>query len=241
MNEEREIIRQVTAAKGDMQAADAFICMYMPFIKSETAKFLNRPPVSGYDDELSIAMIAFHEAICGYSSVRGSFFKYAAMLIKSRLIDYHRKERRHSNNISLDIPEDENHTYPTDILTDKRDHNEEILTRNATRAEIEELSSQMKEYEVSLTDVADNCPKQQRTLEACQKALRYAKENPVLLEELQRTKRLPIAKLCEGSGAARKTLERHRKYMLALLLIYTNGYEIIRGHLKQVMKGVTVK
>ena len=26
-----------------------------------------------------------------------------------------------------------------------------------------------------------------------------------------------------------------------LLLIYTNGYEIIRGHLKQVMKGVAVQ
>ena len=39
----------------------------------------------------------------------------------------------------------------------------------------------------------------------------------------------------------RQTLERHRKYMVALLLIYTNGYEIIRGHLKQVMKGVAVR
>ena len=43
------------------------------------------------------------------------------------------------------------------------------------------------------------------------------------------------------SGVERKTLERHRKYMVALLLIYTNGYEIIRGHLKQVMKGVAVR
>ena len=39
----------------------------------------------------------------------------------------------------------------------------------------------------------------------------------------------------------RKTLERHRKYMVALLLIHTNGYEIIRGHLTQVMKGVAAK
>ena len=32
-------------------------------------------------------------------------------------------------------------------------------------------------------------------------------------------------------------MERHRKYLVALLLIYTNGYEIIRGHLAQVMEG----
>ena len=61
-----------------------------------------------------------------------------------------------------------------------------------------------------------------------------------LLDELLKTRRLPIARLSEGSGTERKTLERHRKYMVALLLIYTNGYEIIRGHLTQVMKGVAV-
>ena len=99
----------------------------------------------------------------------------------------------------------------------------------------------MKEFGVSLSDVADNCPKQQRTLDACRKALQYARENPELLDDLLKTKRLPIGQLATGSGVERKTLERHRKYMVALLLIYTNGYEIIRGHLKQVMKGVAVR
>ena len=89
--------------------------------------------------------------------------------------------------------------------------------------------------------MADNCPKQQRTLDACRKALQYARENPELLDTLLQTKRLPIGQLTAGSGVERKTLERHRKYMVALLLIYTNGYEIIRGHLKQVMKGVAVR
>ena len=49
--------------------------------------------------------------------------------------------------------------------------------------------------------------------------LNYAKENPELLDELLRTKRLPITKLSQGSGVDRKTLERHRKYMVAMLLI----------------------
>ena len=78
MNEEHTIIQQVYAAKTDNQAADRLIGAYMPFIKAETAKFLKRPPAS-QDDELSIAMIAFHEAIQGYSRMRGTFLKYASI------------------------------------------------------------------------------------------------------------------------------------------------------------------
>ena len=207
MQDEHELIQQVYAAKEDMEAADRLIGSYMPFIKSETAKFLKRPPMEGHDDELSIAMIAFHEAVRGYSRSRGAFLNDAPL---------------------------------SDTIADETDHNEAYVVREATRAEIEELTRQMREFGVSLSDVADNCPKQQRTLEACRKALWHAKEHPELLDELLKTRRLPIARLSEGSGTERKTLERHRKYMVALLLIYTNGYEIIRGHLTQVMKGVAV-
>ena len=35
----------------------------------------------------------------------------------------------------------------------------------------------------------------------------------------------------------RKTLEIHRRYLVAVLLICTNGYEIMRGHIMQVLKG----
>lgn len=238
MNEEHGILEQVYAAKESVQAADQLIGDYLPFIRAETAKFLKRPPEEGRDDELSIAMIAFHEAIGGYAKHRGSFLKYASMLIRSRLIDYARKERRHRQTVSLDAPAaGEESASLGETLPEERDHPEESAHRQATRQEIEELSRQMGEFGVGLSDVADNCPKQERTLSACRRAVEYAKENPWLLDELLETKRLPLGKLSDGSGVERKTLERHRKYLVALLLIYTNGYEIIRGHLAQVLKG----
>ena len=241
MNDEHKIVQQVYAAKEDTRAADLLISTYLPFIKAETAKFLKRPPEEGRDDELSVAMLAFHEAISGYTRGRGGFLKYAALLIKSRLIDYARKEQRHNRLVSLDAPVGEDETPMGDTIADKSNPYEESAARNATREEIEELSRQMEQFGVSLGDVADNCPKQQRTLDACRRALEYAKNTPGLLDEFLRTKRLPLGQLSSGSGVERKTLERHRKYMVALLLIYTNGYEIIRGHIKQVMKGVAVR
>ena len=95
----------------------------------------------------------------------------------------------------------------------------------------------MTEFGVSMSDIAENSPKQGRTLAACQRAVRYARQNPDVLTEFLRTKRVPLAKLAEGAEVERKTLERHRQYLVAVLLICTNGYEILRGHIMQVLRG----
>ncbi len=236
MKSEHQIIKLVYAAKEDTRAADQLIEQYIPFIRSEASKFLARL-CTDQDDEYSIAMMGFYEAIMGYEQGRGAFLGYAAMLIRSRLIDYSRKEARHQGHVSLNEEQGEDDQRALmDTLADRHDPFEEAAHREATRQEIRELASTMESFGVSFADVADNCPKQERTLAACAQAVHHAMENRHLLQELLRTRKLPLAALVEGSGADRKTLERHRKYVLAMLLIQTNGYEIIRGHLHHVLK-----
>ena len=241
MASEHHIIKAVYAAKENSRKADDLIREYIPFIRSEAAKFMSRL-CTDQDDEYSIAMMAFYEAIMGYEKGRGAFLSYAALLIRSRLVDYRRKEERHQGHISLhtENSSDDERTL-LDTLADDHDHFEVSATREATRQEIEELSRVMGLFDVDFADVADNSPRQERTLQACTAAVRYARENPQLLDELLRTRRLPLAQLVAGTGVERKTLERHRKYILAMLLILTNGYEIIRGHLCHVLTGKEAK
>ena len=234
MQDERQITKEVYAAKANIQKADDLIRAYIPFIRSEASKFLSRF-CTEQDDEFSIAMIAFHEAVMGYARERGAFLSYASMLIRSRLIDYQRKEARHQHQISLDGENGEDDRPLLEGLEDKNDRYEESVSLEATKQEIEELSAVMEQFGICFSDVADNSPKQERTLETCAKAIRYAADHKPLLDELMRTRKLPMAQLVLGSGTERKTLERHRKYILAMLLIQTNGYEIIRGHLRHVL------
>ena len=235
MGNEHQIIKKVYAAKENMQKADDLIKEYIPFIRSEASKCISKV-CTEQDDEFSIAMIAFHEAILGYERNRGAFLGYASLLIRSRIIDYKRKESRHQGHLSLHEKIDDDGTELHEHIAYEVDHYEETVGLSATKQEVEELSHVMESFDIRLSDVADNSPKQERTLEACASAIRYAAENKQLLDELLRTKKLPMAQLVTGSGAERKTLERHRKYILAMLLIQTNGYEIIRGHLKHVLK-----
>lgn len=234
--EVQQLVSRVKQAKSDGDAANALIADYMPFIRSETAKYLKRQPVPE-DDELSIAMFAFYEAICSYSLLRGAFLKYAALQIRSRLIDYYRREKRSGITLSLNTEAEDGQSELMDTLADPHDEYEEHALRDATQEEMRELTAQMADFGVSVTDIAENAPKQDRTVAACRQAVAYARRQPGILEDFLRTKRVPLAQLAEGAGVERKSLERHRKYLVAVLLICTNGYEILRGHIAQVLKG----
>ncbi|NLJ70567.1 MAG: sigma-70 family RNA polymerase sigma factor [Clostridiaceae bacterium] len=236
MQNEHEIVQQVYAAKEDNFAADDFIESYKPFIKAETAKFLKRPP-KDQDDELSIAMIAFYEAINQYSHLKGSFLHFASRMIRNRLIDYWRKIKRHTGLIELDAPiidNDDKETALIDIMPEEKNKTEELIQREATLAEIQELAQQMSEFNISLSDVADKNPRQKRTLIACQKAADVAIKDEKTMTLFFKNKKLPITRIAELSHVAKKTLERHRDYVMALLIIYSNGYDLIRNHLAQV-------
>ncbi len=231
---EHSIVTQVYAAKTDPDAADALIGQYTGFIRSETAKFIHTVPEDGHEDELSIAMLAFYESILSYEKTRGAFLPYAARVIRSRLIDYYRSEKRHGNMLSLHAPaRDDEDSSMLDALPDTRNEIADYETRTASQQEIQEFSAQLGRFGITFSDVADNCPKQERTLAACRRVLDYARSQPALLDRLVESGRLPINELAAGSGVDKKTLERHRKYLVAILLAFTNGYEIIRGHLCQ--------
>lgn len=235
MLQEHQIISQVYNAKNDMSKMDSLIREYIPFIKKEVSKFMNQV-CSEQSDEYSIGLMAFHEAALGYEKRRGAFLSYAAMTIKSRLIDYQRKQTRHQGHIYLDEPQGEDKYSMSEMLPDTKDSFSELENVEATRQEIDDLADVIKAFGISFTDVANNAPKQERTFEACAKAVRCAVENPQILDELLSTKKLPMQMLTRFSGVERKTLERHRKYVLAMLLVQTNGFEIIRGHIRNMIK-----
>lgn len=185
MKRQGDIAFRVESAKGDACAADQLVRDYLPFIKSEAAKFAEHPLQEGRDDELGIAMFAFHEAVLAYDESRGAFIPLASRAIRNRLIDYARRERRFDSVDSLDEPlsqdQDDAERTRVDALADQRDEIGERELRAASREEIAEFTSQLAGFGVELADVAQNCPRQARTLEACGRALAFARNTPELL------------------------------------------------------------
>lgn len=238
MNIKHDIVQLVYAAKEDNLAADDLVVQYLPFIKSETAKFINRPPVEGQDDELSIAMFAFYEAALKYEEAKGAFLPFAAQGIKFRLIDFQRKEKRHQQTLSLDLDlNDENDTTLLDQIASDTDPVSDQMEQEAAAQEIAAFVLELADFGLTLSDIAEASPKQERTLADCHHVLDYAIEHPDVFDALLTSKKLPLKQIVAGTRVKRKTLERHRKYLIAMLLAFTNGFEIIRGHLVQMAPG----
>ena len=89
----------VQAAKDDDLLAD-FITKYEHFI-IRCAFLATKKYVSKSDDEWSIALIAFSNAVKTYSQNRGSFLPYAETIVKNKLVDYFRAEQTHKVEYSV--------------------------------------------------------------------------------------------------------------------------------------------
>lgn len=224
---------RVLAARGDPVAINAIIKDYQPFIASEASKLCGgRRMEYGVDDELSCAMWGFFDAVNTYEQDKSGFLHYASIVMRRKIIDYLRKENKHQGNVPIHSDDEDKPGLEETLAQDDGRETEE---RMATQEEIAELSQELAGYGITFTDLTTTRPKQQRTLSACGLVAGWATEHPQPVAEMKRSKKLPIAHICEYTGLERKTIERHRKYIIAVIIIYSNGYEIIRGHLSKVL------
>ncbi|MBB3108683.1 RNA polymerase sigma factor [Paenibacillus phyllosphaerae] len=215
---------------------DPFIASYEPYIAKVTSKFCKRYVNPACDDEFSVALSAFDEAITQFSPEAGrSFLGFAETVMRRRLIDYVRKEQRHLQSVpysSFDTTdEDEQVINPIE--------RQEALSRyglqqeaDARRLEIAEYNNGLKRYDIQFTDLPDLSPKHADSrLLLASIAMQLVESAPLFLS-LEESGKMPIKELCELCGVSRKTIERNRKYIIAIALLWQGDYPYLQSYLQ---------
>lgn len=225
---------RVDSIKKNQIEINKFVEEYKPFIAACVEKATGRYVRYGEDDELSIALMAFVEAINAYDKTKGSFLSFAQNVIKRRIIDYYRKEQKHSNVISIaeyTLDNDEDGTeldlsYQQSIqnYTDKE-------LSEYRRLEIEELKNELSKWDISFLELSEVSPKAVKTRTAYRDIVSYILSNSEMVEFIKLKKYLPVAEIQKATGIPRKKIERARKYLLAVLIIYTGDYQYIKDYL----------
>ena len=245
MDEFRE---QALAAKTDERRFDSLVNSHKQWILRVAAEAAHRY-VTDSDDEWSIALMAFHEAVQRYDGEKGSFRALASVVIKRRIVDYQRSEGRHNAEIVVmpgafdgEMTEDEasgvNLSVQQKVAEDSlSDPAEERASR--AREEIEEMQAVLGEYGFSFFDLAECSPKAEKTKKSCAQAVRTLIASVVLMALMRLKRLLPIKELSAESGVIRKILERHRKYIIAAAEILDGDFPILASYMDFIRRGDT--
>ena len=208
------------AQESNQESRVQLIQYYKGQIASLAGSICGRPLDWDNDDELSIGLIAFNEAINSFDHKKGkSFWGYARMVIHRRLVDYFRQESRWRNRTMMFLPDDPVLIKKEAELALASFRQEEEAREKAEMVSLYEIS--LKEYKISLQDLVKVSPKHRDTKENLMGAALVFQEEPRLLQQLLETKQLPIKELMFYTGLSRKVLESGRKYLIALVLILT--------------------
>jgi RNA polymerase sigma factor len=222
--------------KGNQDQLNQLILEYKPFV-AKTVSSVCKRYIDEKDDEFSIGLIAFHDAIQSYSPEKGkSLLKYSETVIRNRVIDYLRKQTKHDSIVHLTTVKNDEH----DLRKEQIEANlslqkyKEITEAEERKEEIAAYSNRLAQFKLTFSDLAKSSPKHLDARENGIKTARIIAEHDELKNYLLEKKKLPMKQLDKHVDVSRKTLERNRKYIIAVTLILVGNYRYLQDYIKGV-------
>jgi len=237
--------RAIEASENE-EALESLIRDSQSFILACASKTMYRY-VTASDDEWSIALLAFTEAVRSYRRDRGDFRPFAAMIIRRRLLDELYAQSAHSCEISVqpDLMDGSlEDTEESPIAGEIRAGTVQLQQREAEAAltaeeEIAEIQEILYGYGFSFYDLASCSPKAEKTRTACAEAVKTLLQDPQLMARMRTMHALPVRDLLSACGVKEKILERHRRYIIAAAEILQGDYPILGSFLVTIRKAVS--
>lgn len=227
----------IKAQEGDELIREQLISEYRPFYLRVASQVSKKYLMLGRDDEASIAMSAFDEAILAYNPKAGaSFLSFAEIVIRRRMVDYFRRRSRSKDEIPLSSLEtDDNEESVIRKIESKEAFGVIQLQYEAEerREEIFRLNQLLSDYGIMFSDLVKLAPKHQDARDRALKVARLLASNPKLLRYLTERKALPLKELEKMVEVSRKTLERQRKYIITLTLVLIGEFNYLQEYLKR--------
>ena len=214
----------ISAKSGDFLAREKLIRSHKTFIARVSSKVCRRFLTWDNDDELSIALLAFNEAIDSFD-LQGetSFHGFVQLVIRRRLVDYFRKEGKHQHRsltaMNLEDHDLSRYDLDTSLAQYQENENQELLAQV-----VEHFMHVLSDYNVTLDDLIKVSPKHKERKQTLTKVAFALSNNPSLMEHLKTHKLLPIKELELLTSVKRKVLEKGRKYLIALALVLYEPY-----------------
>lgn len=221
--------------QGDHQLRDEFINDYKPFIIKCISKSTGRFVELENSEELSIGLLAFNEAIdCFDESKNRSFFSFAAQVIHRRLINYRIKSKKNASVFPFTYFEDDG---KLELKNSDIDFNAaDLLGKFEIKEEIESFKKRLEVFGITIYDLVKDSPKHKDAIRSCIQIARVIAANDTLYKKLSDKKTMPMSELSKLVSVSQRTIERNRKFIIAVCLIIKSDLDIVKGYLKNAEK-----
>ena len=222
-----EIIKKIK--DGDVVLRNKFIDDFKPFILKCVYQLVGQKDNLAQCDEYSIALIAFNEAIEAYDlNKKTKFVSFSKQVIRRRLIDYLRSTK---NNVTVPFSyfndHDSNNFEEKYLYDEGSDYSSDFDFKE----EIKDLELKMCEYKITIEDLIECSPKHRDTIYSCLNIANIIIEDKSLYEIFIRKKSLPYKELTERVNLCRRTLERNRKFIIAMVFVLKSDLEVLKKYI----------
>ncbi len=222
------------AQAGDERAREELLRRYAPFAMRVASEVCGRYVELGRDDEASVALLALHEAISSFRREKSSsFLSFARLVVRRRMADFYRRECRPETPLSSLLPEGEEGDPPLFEIRDAGEGHrlvEEALDR---LEEIRRFRAALEKLGLRLEELPSLAPRHRDARENCLQVARRIAARPELVRQVRERGTLPLSLLEEEGGLplGRKSVERQRKYILALVVVLSGDFPLLRSYL----------
>lgn len=221
------------AQQGDEEAEEQLISSHIPFVKKTAAQVCKRF-IDDNQDEFSIALLAFHEAMRQYRpGHEASFLTFAHMVIRRRVIDHIRKESKRLE-FSHDFtasPNEDHHNHIGDRASSALYSEQEQIAKR--REEIVQFEEMLSEFGLSFQMIAKVSPAHEDARRNAIQIAQLVAETDEYKHFLLDKKKLPVKHIEELVQVSRKTIERNRKYIIAMSLLIMSELHYLKDYLKE--------
>ena len=116
--------------------------------------------------------------------------------------------------------------------------NNSTYTDSLILDEIAHVSSLLEHYGFSFMELPACSPRTNGARHAVADAVAVLIENPAFFSMLRSNRELPLKELVKYSGAPRKTLEQHRRYIIAAAEILNGKYPLLQEYMVYIDKAI---
>ena len=194
-----------------------FIQENIPFIVKTTSSFLGRYVCTDNDEEFSVALIAFNEAIERYNEERGNFWSFAKLVIESRLKNHLQKNSRLEAATSIE--------ELTEAGMQIHDENVKVgKTTSDLRDEIMAFKEELGLFGITFEILVKESPKHKDTRDRAIEIGYKVSEDEVIIEKVYAKRRLPIRDVSRRFEITEKIIKRSKTFILSTAVLFFKKY-----------------